>query len=109
MKKTFDWLTENIRSDIEKARNNKIDELYDSLKKLLKKYDADPTIKNINDWFKQILKSKREKCKLVLEDVIEEMNKPNFSRKEELRKDLLEISNIHRDFLENLISLLESL
>ena len=109
MKKDIEWLTKNVNEDIDKASNKNIDKLYGSLKLMLKKYDNDPIIKDISDFFNGLLKAKRIKCKLILNDILEEIQKPEFSRHEELRKDLLVVSNIHRDFLENLISLLESL
>jgi hypothetical protein len=109
MKKDLEWLTANINEDIDKASNKNIDRLYESLRNMLKKYDNDPLIKDVLDWFNGFLKSKRMKCKLILNDILEEIQKPEFTRHEELRKDLLEVSNIHRNFLENLISLLESL
>ena len=109
MKKDLSWLSQNIRDDIDKASNSEINELYTQLNALLKKYDNDPLIKNIFDWFSKIFKSKRERCKYILNDIIEETKDPNFTRKDELRSDLLKISNIHRDFLENLASLLGSL
>ena len=109
MKKDLVWITENIKKDIEKANNKEINTLYDELKSILKKYDNDTFQKNINDLFKTIFKNKRERCKLIFNDIIEEINKPNFNKKAELKNDLLRVSNIHRDFLENLISLVESL
>ena len=45
----------------------------------------------------------------ILIDIIEGLEKDNFPKKEELRKDLLDLSNIHRDFLENIKALIESL
>lgn len=109
MKKDLTWITENIKKDFEKASIKEIDKLYDELKSMLKKYDNDPILKDIKDWFKKIFKSKKERCIYIFNDIIEEINESDFNRKEELRKDLLKVSNIHRDFLENLISLLESL
>lgn len=109
MKKDLEWLTANINEDIDKASNRNINKLYESLRDMLKKYDNDPLIKDAFDFLNGLLKSKRTKCKFVLNDILEEIQKPEFTRHEELRKDLLEVSNIHRDFLENLISLLESL
>lgn len=109
MKKDLNWLTANIKEDIDKASDKNIDKLYKALKVMLKKYDDDPLIKEVLDMFNLILKPKRVRCKLILNDILEEIQKPEFTRHEELRKDLLELSNIHRDFLENLISLLESL
>lgn len=109
MKKDLDWLTKNIEKDIDKASMKEINILYNELNDVLKKYDKDQFIKNIMDWCKKIFMSKREKCKYIFNDILEEIQKPNFTKKKELRNDLLEISNIHRSFLENLISLLESL
>ena len=110
MKKTIKWLTDNVKDDIKKASGRDIDALYSSLKKALKKYDGDPFLKNVCDLFKRAFTfDKRKRCLIVLDDILEELNKPGFSRKEELRHDLLDISNIHRSFLENLIALLENL
>lgn len=109
MKKTYEWLTENVRKDIDEASNREIKQLYEELKKTLKKYDNDPLFKQFRDFFKKFFKSNRERCKLILEDILEEVNKPGFERKEELKRDLLEISNIHRGFLENLAALFGAL
>ena len=110
MKKTLEWLTEDIKKDIKKASGREISSLYSALKNALKKYDDDPLLKNICDFFKRgIVFDKRERCFVVLDDLLEELKKPGFARKDELRGDLLVISNIHRDFLENLIALLENL
>lgn len=107
--KTLDELIKNIDEDIREANSNQINELYISLNNMLNKYDNDKFMKNLIDILKKLFRSKRQKCKLILEDLIEEIYKPNFTKKEELRKELLEISNIHRSFLENLIALLENL
>lgn len=109
MKKDLQWLNDNIKKDIERANVKEIDLLLKELNELLKKYDNDSFFKNVKDWLKKVFVNKREKCKYIFNDLIEEINKPDFCKKDELRTDLLRISNIHRDFLENLISLLENL
>ena len=107
--KTIDELIENINEDIEKASTKEINKIYEELKKILKKYDGDGFFKNCFDFIRQLFQSTRIKCKLIFKDILEEMTKPGFSKKEELRRDLLDLSNIHRDLLENIISLLGAL
>ena len=108
-KKTIEELIENINKDIEKASAKKINVIYKELKMILKKYDDDEFLKNCFDVIKQLFQTTRNKCKLIFKDIIEEMTKSGFSKKEELRRDLLDLSNIHRDILENIIALLGAL
>ena len=93
----------------EKASTKEINKIYEELKKILKKYDGDGFFKNCFDFIRQLFQNTRIKCKLIFKDILEEMTKPGFSKKEELRRDLLDLSNIHRDLLENIISLLGAL
>lgn len=109
MSKNLDWLITNIREDLKKASNREIKDIYNSLKKLLNKYDNDTFIKNIKDFLKKVLKSKREKCSLFFEDIIEGIDSMSDKTKQELKKDLLDLSNIHRTIFEDLAALIGAL
>jgi len=112
MKKKTDInsLTINIREDFKKSSKKEIDEIYNSLKIMLKKYDDDSMLKDICDLLKRGLTiDKRKRCERVLEDILEVLKDENYPRKEELRRDLLDLSNIHRGILENIIALIEGM
>lgn len=109
MSKDLDSIIKNIRKDLKDANSKDIDLIYSSLLQLLKKYDNDTFFKNIGDFFKKIFKTKREKCCLFFEDIVEGINDMDDEKKRKIKKDLLDLSNIHRTFLENLKSLIEAL
>lgn len=109
--KEFDTesLVANITEDLKKAKSSDIDKIYEALKKALVKFDKDTNIKNLLDSLKGLFKSKREKCILFLKDLMDSKDKLTNEKKESLRKELLDISNIHRTLLENIRSLLGAL
>lgn len=107
--KDLNYLKENIKNDIKQASNKQIDVIYEALKTALKKFDRDELRKNIVDFFKLIFATKRQKCLLFLEDITDSEYKLTDVEKELLRKELLDISNIHRTLIENIISLLGAL
>lgn len=107
--KDFDSLKENILKDIKEAKNREIDEIFKRMHSCLKRFDRDDIRKEILDFFKRIFKGKREKCALFVEDICDSRDKLTENEKEILRKEFLDISNIHRTFLENLKALLEAL
>lgn len=99
----------NITEDLNKANSRDIDKIYDALKAALKKFDRDSNIKDLIDIFRGLFKSKREKCVLFMKDLMDSKDKLNEDEKEILRKELLDISNIHRTLLENIRALLGAL
>lgn len=108
-KKDINSLIDNIHKDFKDASRKEIDQIYNELKEMLKKYDDDSFSKNVKDFLKRgFTFDKRKRCELVFKDIIESLDNPSFVKREELRKDLLELSNIHRSFLENLIALIEN-
>ena len=110
MKKTdFNSLIENIKEDLNRCNNKKLEQIYSAIKLCLKKFDRDSTMKNVKDFFRNLLKSKKEKCLFFIEDIIDSKDKLSDEEKEYLRRNLLEISNIERTFLEDLKALLEAL
>lgn len=110
MKKTdFESLKSNIYEDLEKCSNRELKEIYSTMKECLKIFDRDELSKNIIDFFKIVFKTKKEKCKYFIEDIVESKDKLTDAEKEQLRKMFLDISNIKRTFKENIISLLEAL
>ena len=52
------------------------------------------------------MKSKRSKCIQFVDDIFDSKNRLLKEEKDRLRKALLDISNIHRTFIENIIALL---
>lgn len=107
--KDLDFLIQNIKEDIKKASDKQIDSIYETLKKALDKFDRDSYFKNFLDSIKRLFKTKRQKCLLLINDICDSKHKLNENEKELLRKELLDISNIHRTLIENIISLLGAL
>jgi len=102
-------LEENIIVDIEQANKNDIDQIYNALNKALHQFDKDSFAKNLIDSIKKIFSTKRKKCKLIIIDIIESKDKLTAKEKQLLRNHLLDISNIHRTLIENIISILDAL
>ena len=110
MKKTDeDSLIENISEDLKTANSKDVDKIYSALKDALKKFDRDSQFKDLIDFLKSIFKTKREKCTLIINDLLESKNKLTNEEKEILRLHLLDISNIHRTLLEDIRALLSAL
>lgn len=107
--KDLETLKENIKEDIKRASEKQINSIYEALKKALEKFDRDSDFKNFLDWIKTILKTKRQKCVLFFNDINDSKHKLNDNEKELLRKEFLDISNIHRTLIEDIISLLGAL
>jgi hypothetical protein len=105
----FDTLKKNILKDIDEASGNDINEIYSALSKAIAKFDRDSILKDFIDLFRSILKTKRQKCKLFINDIVDSSSKLTTNEKELLRLEFLDISNIHRTLLENIRSLLDAL
>lgn len=106
MAKTIEEIKENLQQDIDKASSKELDKIYSSLKDVLKSFDRDSSLKNIYDCFKSIFKTKKTKCLQFVNDIFDSKDKLTKEEKDKLRKALLDISNIHRTFIENIIALL---
>jgi hypothetical protein len=104
-----DSLVINIKEDIKNAKSGDIDKIYKAFKGALEQFDRDTNVKNLFDFFKGFFKSRREKCILFINDLMDSKDKLTDKEKESLRKELLDISNIHRTLLENLQSLFGAL
>ena len=103
--KDFKSLKENIIQDIKEADQKQLDAIYSGLRSCLSTFDRDNRRKNAADFFKLMFKSKQRKCLLVLEDICDSDHKLSAEEKEALRKEFLDISNIHRTFWEDLLAL----
>ena len=106
MAKTIEEIKSNLHQDINNANSKEIDKIYFALKDVLKKFDRDSLVKNLGDFFKGFLKSKRSKCIQFVNDIFDSKDRLSKEEKDGLRKALLDISNIHRTFIENIIELL---
>lgn len=106
MSKTIEEIKANLHQDIDKANSKELEKIYSSLKDVLKTYDRDSSLKNLCDFFKNIFSSKKAKCLQFVNDIYDSKDKLTNEEKDKLRKALLDISNIHRTFVENIISLL---
>lgn len=106
---SYEALKENILKDIESCSKKDLDKIYSSIKLALKEFDRDGFLKNCKDIFKSLFKSKKDKCILFIEDICDSKDKLKSEEKEKLRKFFLDISNIHRTFVEDLIALLGAL
>ena len=104
--KTIEGIKQNILEDIRKTDNRKIEEIYASLKKTLNKFDRDFLGKNVKDFLRAIFKTKRERCIQFVEDLFDSQSQLTSQEKNDLRRALLDISNIHRSIIENIIALL---
>lgn len=107
--KDFDSLKENVLADINSCSSKELNKIYTALKKTVFEFDRDVFGKQIRDFFKSVFKSKKDKCVFFVEDICDSKDKLSSEEKETLRKMFLDISNIHRTFLEDLIALLEAL
>ena len=106
MSKTIEEIKANLYQDIDKANSKELEKIYSSLKNVLKTFDRDSSFKNLCDFFKSIIKTKKAKCLQFINDIYDSKDKLTNNEKNKLRKALLDISNIHRTFIENIISLL---
>lgn len=102
-------LKENVLKDIEQANNSDIKKIYKELNNCLMEFDRDNHWKNFFDSIKVVFSVKRNKCKLIILDICDSSEKLNRDEKQELKHHLLEIQNIHRTFIENLIALIGAL
>jgi len=109
MAKSIDEIRENICQDIRDASSKEIDKIFSALKEVAKKFDRDSALKNFFDGLIGIFKSKRDKCLLFVNDIFDSAEKLSADEKKQLREALLDISNIHRAVIENIIALLEAL
>lgn len=110
MKNTsIDALKENILKDIESCSSKELNDIYKALGKALKEFDKDSFLKNCKDFFKSLFKTKKQKCIYFINDIVDSKDELTNEMKEKLRKSFLDISNIHRTFIENLIALLGAL
>lgn len=110
MKNTnLDSLVENVKKDISSCSQKELDQIYKAIKNALKKFDRDNNFKNSRDFMKSLFKTKRQKCLLFVEDIVDSKDKLTCEERESLRKTFLDISNIHRTFVEDLIALFEAL
>lgn len=105
----FETLKQNIMKDIDDASGKDISEIYVALTKTLEKFDRDSCLKDIIDLFRSIFKTKRQKCKLFVSDIVDSRDKLSNTEKEALRKEFLDISNIHRTLIEDIRALLDAL
>ena len=106
MAKNVDELRENICQDIRDASYKEIDQIYNSLKDVSKKFDRDSILKNLFDGLRGIFRSKKDRCLLFVNDIFDSAENLSADEKNQLRKALLDISNIHRTVIENIIALL---
>lgn len=102
-------LVNNIKKDISSCSKKELNSIYDAIKSALKKFDRDNIFKNTRDFMKSLLKNKKQRCLAFIEDIIDSKGKLNPEEKEDLRKTFLDISNIHRTFVEDIIALFEAL
>lgn len=109
MSKDFESLKNNVVKDINSCNKKELKKIYDALKKSLASFDKDSILKNVSDFFKSLFKNKKEKCLFFVEDICDSRDKLTNEEKESLRKSFLEISNIHRTFLEDILALLGAL
>ena len=107
--KDFITLKNNVLKDIQECNGKELDRIFDKLKTTLKAFDRDDFWKNIKDLIKQVFKSKRNKCFQIVNDICDSRNNLNEIEKESLRKAFLDLSNIHRTFLEDLRALFGAL
>mgnify|MGYP001185041782 CR=1 FL=1 len=103
--KSQEEIIENIRQDLERCGSGDVKKILSSLSSLLKKYDRDKWDKNWRDFFKRLFKGNREKCILMIEDLLDSEDKLSESEKTEMRKDLLATSEIYMTILEKLKAL----
>lgn len=106
---SIDALVNNIKKDINSCSKKELDSIYNAIKIALKKFDRDNIFKNSIDFIKSILKNKKQKCIFFIEDIIDSKDKLTDKEKEDLRKVFLDISNIHRTFIEDIMALFEAL
>lgn len=106
MAKSLEEIKINIHQDIKNASAKEIDKIYYALKAVAKTFDRDSALKNLFDGLKYIFKDKRGKCIQLVDDIFNSAEKLSIGEKIQLRKLLLDISNIHRDIIENIIALL---
>lgn len=106
MAKSIEEIKKNLVKDIKDANSSEIDKIYNTLKEILSSFDRDGLLKNLCDFCKGILKTKRNKCLQFVNDIFDSKDKLSQDEKEKLRKALLDVSNIHRNFIENIIALL---
>ena len=109
MAKSIEEIKENIYQDIRSASSKEIDKIYCALKEVSTKFDRDSTLKNLFDVLKGIFKSKKDKCLLFVDDIFDGAEKLTADEKNQLRRALLDVSNIHRSVIENIIALLGAL
>ena len=102
-------LKDNILKDTESCSSKELNNIYNALKKTLKEFDRDSFFKNCIDFFKSIFKTKKQKCIFFINDIVDSKDKLTNEEKEKLRKSFLDISNIHRTFIENIIALFGAL
>ena len=107
--KDFDTLKNDVLKDLDECKSKDLNNIYKALKTALKTFDRDGLWKNIKDVFRSLFKSKKEKCALFIADICDSKELLNEAEKETLRKSFLDISNIHRTFLEDLQSLFGAL
>lgn len=105
----FESLKTNILKDIDEAKSSDVSKIYSALVSALRKFDRDSALKNLFDFLTGLLKTKRQKCKLIVSDIIDSRSKLTSDEKELLRKEFLDISNIHRTLLEDIRALLDAL
>lgn len=103
--KTYETLKSNIIEDLSQCSRKEIDSIYQMLKDCIKKFDRDDLFKNCRDFFKLIFKSRKDKCLFFINDIEDSREKLTSIEKEELRKYFLNVSNVHRTFLENVQAL----
>ena len=108
MMKTIEEIKDNLQQDIDRATSKELEGIYTSLKDVLKNFDRDSSLKNLCDFFKNIFKTKKAKCHQFVNDIFDSKDKLTQEEKNKLRKALLDVSNIHRIFIENIIALLGS-
>ena len=106
MSKTMEKIKANLHQDIDKATTKELEKIYSSLKNVLETFHRDSSLKNLCDLFENIFRSKKAKCLQFVNDIYDSKDKLTNEEKDKLRKALLDISNIHRTFIENIISLL---
>jgi len=111
MKSTdLESLKNNLLTDIDQATKSNIEDIYKALITSLNKYDKDGLLKNVKDHVILFFTpDKRAKCKYIITDIIDSKESLSTDEKESLRKNFLDISNIHRTLLENIQALLDAL
>lgn len=106
-KLSFNDVRDILISDICGANKDELNVIYKALKKALKKFDRDSFLKDVGDFFSKLFKSKREKCKLIVDDIVDSKQKLTKDEAKELYDEFYKLSEVHRSFFDNIMVLIE--